>query len=168
MGDAMQTEETRTEYAGFWRRLGGFLIDLALLIAICVCAFFSIAIMIAIMIAIAAVLTGHDMPEHLSERSARTIGCLVLLLQFGIIPIGYYSFFESGRTQATPGKRMLDIYVTDLNGGRITLARALGRYFGKYLSSMLNGVGFVMCVWTDRSQCLHDKLANTLVMRGRV
>jgi uncharacterized RDD family membrane protein YckC len=157
--DAMQTEETRTEYAGFWRRLGGFLIDLALLIAIFACAFFGIAIMAGV----AAVLTG----QHIPEPGTRTIGLLLLLLQFGI-PIGYYSFFESGRTQATPGKRMLDIYVTDLNGGRITLARALGRYFGKYLSSMLNGVGFVMCVWTDRSQCLHDKLANTLVMRGRV
>jgi uncharacterized RDD family membrane protein YckC len=160
MGDARQTEETRTEYAGYWRRLGGFLIDLALLIAIYLGGCFGIGLMIAF----ALVLTGHG----ISERGTPPVGWgwLLLLLLF-VIPIGYYSFFESGRTQATPGKRMLDIYVTDLNGGRITLARALGRYFGMYLSLMF-GVGFVMCVWTDRSQCLHDKLANTLVMRGRV
>jgi uncharacterized RDD family membrane protein YckC len=153
----MQTEETRIEYAGFGRRVGGFLIDVALLFVVYLCACFGIGVMIGI----ANVITGHAIPVRAAPKS-------LWLLLGSVIAIAYYSFFESGRSQATPGKRILGIYVTDLDQDRITFSRALGRYFGKYLSALILYIGFLMCAWTERSQCLHDKLAKTLVVRGRV
>jgi uncharacterized RDD family membrane protein YckC len=55
--------------------------------------------------------------------------------------------------------------VTDLSGNRITFARASGRFFGKILSGMILGIGFLMAGFTARKQALHDILAGCLVLR---
>jgi uncharacterized RDD family membrane protein YckC len=59
----------------------------------------------------------------------------------------------------------LGIRVTDLDGGRISFGRATGRYFGKILSGLILGIGFLMAAFTERKQALHDLLAGTLVVR---
>ncbi|PYV64750.1 MAG: RDD family protein, partial [Acidobacteria bacterium] len=55
--------------------------------------------------------------------------------------------------------------VTDLAGRRISFARASGRYFAKYLSSMTLLIGYIMAGFTERKQALHDMIAGTLVIR---
>jgi uncharacterized RDD family membrane protein YckC len=77
----------------------------------------------------------------------------------------YFASFESSRWQATPGKSLLGLVVTDLEGHRISFARASGRYFGKLLSGTLFFVGFLMAGVTPRKQALHDLLASCLVVR---
>ena len=42
---------------------------------------------------------------------------------------------------------------------------ATGRYFGKFLSSILLGVGFVVVAFSARKQALHDMMAGCLVLR---
>ena len=61
--------------------------------------------------------------------------------------------------------RLLGLKVTDLAGNRITFARASGRFFGKILSGMILGIGFLMAGFTARKQALHDILAGCLVLR---
>ena len=51
----------------------------------------------------------------------------------------YFAGMESSERQATLGKSAMGIYVTDLNGQRITFLRATGRYFAKILSGLLLG-----------------------------
>ncbi|ATU71687.1 RDD family protein [Komagataeibacter rhaeticus] len=82
-----------------------------------------------------------------------------------LIPAAYYILCEASRAQATPGKLLCGMRVTDLYGNRITVARAMGRYFGKYLSLFILGIGFLMVLWTQRKQALHDILAGTCVIR---
>jgi uncharacterized RDD family membrane protein YckC len=72
---------------------------------------------------------------------------------------------ESSSWQATLGKKILGLRVTDLAGNRITFARASGRFFGKILSGMILGIGFLMAGFTARKQALHDILAGCLVLR---
>lgn len=79
----------------------------------------------------------------------------------------YFSLFESSRWQATPGKRVLGLKITDVNGVRIDFKRASLRFFGKLLSAAIVGVGFIMAGLTHYKQCLHDMIANTLVLRSR-
>jgi uncharacterized RDD family membrane protein YckC len=50
----------------------------------------------------------------------------------------YFSICESQSWQATLGKKIVGIKVTDLNGQRISFARATGRYVSKFLSSIIN------------------------------
>jgi uncharacterized RDD family membrane protein YckC len=77
----------------------------------------------------------------------------------------YYTLMESSRYQATLGKIVVSAVVTDLNGNRISFARANGRYFGKWISGAIFYVGFLMAAFTEKQQALHDILAGTLVIQ---
>ena len=77
----------------------------------------------------------------------------------------YYTFFEASGWQATPGKRVVRIYVTDLNGRRLTFARAATRNLGKLISSLTFLVGYLLAGFTEKKQALHDLLARCLVLR---
>lgn len=76
----------------------------------------------------------------------------------------YFAGMESSSRQATLGKSVLGIYVTDLDGNRISFLRATGRYFAKILSGLILGIGYIMAAFTARKQALHDMLASTLVL----
>ena len=77
----------------------------------------------------------------------------------------YWPFFESSTWQATPGKRLCRLYVTDLDGARISFGRAFVRNIAKILSLIPLGFGFLMVAVTLRNQCLHDKIARTVVLK---
>ena len=77
----------------------------------------------------------------------------------------YEAFMESSSYQATLGKMIFGMRVTDLNGNRISFERATGRHFAKWLSGLALGIGYIMVAFTERKQGLHDLLAGTLVRR---
>jgi uncharacterized RDD family membrane protein YckC len=78
-------------------------------------------------------------------------------------------FYEAGMLsssyQATLGKMALGLKVIDLEGRRISFARATGRHFAKILSAIMLLIGFIMAGFTERKQALHDMIAGTLVIR---
>jgi uncharacterized RDD family membrane protein YckC len=78
----------------------------------------------------------------------------------------YEAVMESSSYQATLGKMILGMKVTDLYGNRISFARATGRHFAKILSAMILCIGFIMVGLTERKQGLHDLVAGTLVPRS--
>jgi uncharacterized RDD family membrane protein YckC len=82
-----------------------------------------------------------------------------------LAPWLYEAFMMSSEWQATVGKRVMSIVVTDLQGSRISFARATGRHFAKYLSAFLLGIGFVMAAFTSKKQALHDIIAETTVLK---
>jgi uncharacterized RDD family membrane protein YckC len=87
-------------------------------------------------------------------------------LAFGFLgPWLYEAFMMSSEWQATVGKRVMSIVVTDLDGGRISFARATGRHFAKYISAFVLGIGFLMAPFTSKKQALHDIIAETLVVK---
>jgi uncharacterized RDD family membrane protein YckC len=73
---------------------------------------------------------------------------------------------ESSSYQATLGKMVCGMKVTDLSGNRISFERATGRHFAKYLSGLILCIGYIMVGFTERKQGLHDLLAGTLVFRS--
>ena len=77
----------------------------------------------------------------------------------------YYTTFEASVWQATPGKRALRLYVADLNGQRVTFARAALRNLAKMISSLTFLVGYLIAGFTEKKQALHDILASCLVLR---
>ena len=129
-------------YAGFWRRAGAYLID-----------YFLVAFVLKLLAA--AMLTG-------APSGGKTALYILILSLGGCL---YYALLESSDSQATLGKRALGIKVTDLQGEQISFGRALGRVFAHVLSSVIVGFGFVMALFTERRQTLHDKVAGTLVVR---
>src|SRR5271156_6495704 len=77
----------------------------------------------------------------------------------------YEGFMESSSYQATLGKMIFGMKVTDLNGNRIGFARATGRHFARWLSVFTLFIGYIIVGFTERKQGLHDMLAGTLVRR---
>jgi uncharacterized RDD family membrane protein YckC len=90
----------------------------------------------------------------------------MILISFGFFVVGwlYHTWMESSRYQATLGKIALGIIVTDLNGARISFARANARFFGKWISGMIMNIGYLMAAFTEKKQALHDILAGCLVI----
>ena len=77
----------------------------------------------------------------------------------------YEAFMTSSSWQATLGKRVVNMTVTDLDGRRISFGRATGRHFAKWLSAMVLGIGFLIVGFTAKKQGLHDMIASTLVVQ---
>jgi uncharacterized RDD family membrane protein YckC len=77
----------------------------------------------------------------------------------------YFALMESSARQATFGKSLMNLAVTDEQGQRISFLRATGRHFAKIISAIILFIGFIMVAFDSRKQGLHDKLASTLVVQ---
>ncbi|MDY0906948.1 RDD family protein [Pedobacter sp. CFBP9032] len=85
-----------------------------------------------------------------------------------IVKLIYGVFAEASTTQATIGKRMLNIKVTDMEGTRVSLGRSLGRNFSKILSVVPVFFGYLYSFLNKKNQCWHDITAETLVIKDRL
>ncbi len=135
-------------YAGFWRRFVALIIDELILAAVAV--FFSVSYLLTIM----------SSPDFESVK----ITFLSNKIFSFVLHWLYFTLMESSASQATLGKMAIGIMVTDYRGVRISFPRANGRYFGKFLSALIFGIGFMMAGFTRKKQALHDMLAETLVV----
>ncbi|MDD4136942.1 MAG: RDD family protein [Methanoregula sp.] len=81
-----------------------------------------------------------------------------------VVPWVYYAGFESSRSQATPGKVLMNLVVTDLEGNKATFARTSLRFFWKFISLLIIFIGFIMIGFTKKHQGLHDRLSGCLVL----
>lgn len=129
-------------YAGFWKRAAAAVIDSFLLFLIGIGLNF-----------LFITITGSDQGL---ENANNIVGVL-----FGWL---YFSALESSERQATIGKKALGIIVTDSNGNRISFFKASGRHFGKIVSSITLGIGFIMAGFTKKKQTLHDIMFNCVVV----
>src|SRR5437868_2321872 len=76
-----------------------------------------------------------------------------------LLALLYTPFFEASELQATPGKALLDMRVVSLTGERITFKKAFIRYLVRIVSGLLICFGFLMMLFTDKKQTLHDLAA---------
>ncbi len=147
-------------YAGFWKRFLAYLID-KLLLGVVV----GMLAIPVIAVGVASSANPPDNPDDTSVLAALLVGMVLLLAVVSlVINWLYFALMEASAKQATVGKLALGIKVTDLSGGRISFARATGRYFGKLLSGLVLWVGFIMAGFTQQKQALHDILAQCLVI----
>lgn len=98
-----------------------------------------------------------------SEGAAASAGLLGGLVGV-LISWLYYAVQESSAKQATIGKQALGIVVTDLANNRISFVQATIRYFSKILSALILLIGYLMALFTEKKQALHDMIAGTLVV----
>jgi len=148
------------EYAGFWRRFLAYMVD-RLILGI------PLGIIVLIFVVPSIVALVHKSgdsdigPFVVLSFIAGWVWLIVLYLAAYIL---YFAWFESSRHQATPGKMLLGIVVTDLEGRPVSFLRSLGRNAGKLISHLAFHIGFIMAGLTPRKQALHDMLADCLVV----
>ena len=93
----------------------------------------------------------------------RTFGHLALV--FLVLVWLYSPLMESSRSQATIGKIVFSLIVTDTSYRRISFGRAVARYFAKVLSGLPLYLGYGLVAFTPQKRALHDYIAGTLVLR---
>jgi uncharacterized RDD family membrane protein YckC len=155
-------------YAGFWKRLLAYIIDAIVLWIPSVAIQKMMGGDVADEAMKQAQLASPSDPQVLLTAMNHYYAAMSpAMLVLTVITWLYFAICESSPWQATPGKLALGIRVTDLQGNRISLPHALGRYAGKFLSAFILLIGFLMAAFTERKQALHDLIANTLVVNGR-
>ena len=141
--------------ASFWKRAAAYAIDAVIYWIITYAIGFVLGILLALAFA-------FD-PDSASVAQQAVFGLFSALLSLACYLV-YYVWTESSVWQASVGKKLMGLKVTDLNGERISFWRSLGRNVGMIVSGLTLGIGYLMCFWTERKQCLHDKMASCLVV----
>ena len=89
-----------------------------------------------------------------------------VLWLFGVVLSLGYAVFFTGYCGQTPGKMALRIKVIRTDGSQISYGRAALREIpGKFISSILLGIGYIMVAFDRQKQGLHDKIADTYVIK---
>jgi uncharacterized RDD family membrane protein YckC len=142
------------QHAGFWKRFAASLIDGLIIGAI------------QFVLTAVGVIDNSGLragPGH--EEFDRSISQLFVLcgVMF-VVQILYFAIMESTSKQATLGKMVLGIVVTDVEGKRISFGRAIGRNLGKIISTIMLLIGYFMIAFTAKKQGAHDMMAGCLVV----
>jgi len=107
----------------------------------------------------------------LLSTSDKSTQIMIALSVLGIIPIVnfiYHVVMEASPKQATYGKQILKIKVTNMQGERIDFAKSFGRNLAKILSVLTLFFGYLYSFFNSKQQCLHDVVAGTLVIKDRL
>ncbi len=159
-----EQDAPKVEYAGFWWRFLAYIIDDLIIGAVsCIFILPILAVFGISMYSFKEAGMNPDDAELLILPiilASSSIGLLATVLQWL-----YFAIMESSKYQGTLGKIVLKIKVTDVEGNRITFARATGRYFGKIISGMILMIGYIMAGFTEKKQALHDILASCYVIK---
>jgi uncharacterized RDD family membrane protein YckC len=140
-------------YAGFWRRFFAALID-------------------AIILSFISILIAHffDLPSFRFSVFTQPIGRVGGVGRTRLVGVAtgwlYFALLETSPARGTIGKLVLGISVARVDGARASFLRTTVRYFAKYLSAFILGIGFLMAAVTRRKQALHDMIAGCVVVKG--
>ena len=138
-------------YADFLPRVGAYLLDGVFMWVAGMIIQFGIA-------ALLGLLSGGD-------DTIIAIGWILGSVGSFIVSLAYFVGYETSAKQGTWGKQIVGIKVTDIQGRRITTGRAIGRFFAKIITGMTCGIGYLLPLFTDRKQTLHDLISECLALK---
>ncbi len=154
----------RVEYAGFWLRFLALLIDNVVMGI----GFVLILIPLIFLTGLRGFLGEFHPNEDINNVGiSMLIGLVFLAATVSLLLTWlYHALMESSEWQATVGKKLLGLVVTDMAGNRVSFGRSSGRHFGKMITNLVPAfIGYLMAGFTEKKQALHDMMAGCLVLR---
>ncbi|MCU1391884.1 MAG: hypothetical protein JWM34_312 [Ilumatobacteraceae bacterium] len=158
---AYQQAPTRA-FAGFWARVGAFIIDM----------------LVGLLFSLPGIIARFVVPTHYTDCTVNgedgicktpTGGGLAIILVLSLVGgIAFIVFYckKMGKGQ-TWGQQALSISVVDKDtGAPIGTGRAVGRYFALILSYLPCFLGFIWMLWDKNKQTFHDKLVSSVVVKS--
>lgn len=140
-------------YGGFWLRLLGYIID-AIIVG---------GVTYGILAAVKPI-SCETVDGTTCIAGTTTISAVFYVIL--LIPILY--FIVLWALGGTVGQRVLGMRVVSATtGGNIGFGRAILRYIGFIIATIPVYIGLMWVGWDPRKQGWHDKIAGTLVVRGR-
>lgn len=147
-------------YAGFWVRLFAGALDLVFLLPL----FFILLYIFGV--------NEHEIIKISQENyrytylGASVHGRYVEIINYAL-SIFYIAYFLSSKNQATVGKKVMGIYVGNIDGSRLSGKKALLRAIVSMLTAATLGLGFLIVIFTKEKIALHDFICKTRVFHGR-
>lgn len=138
-------------FAGFWKRFVAYIVD---------------AILFLVLFSIVVGLLGGSMFSMMTDPEAAFAAAGIYLFYYPAWWL-YFALMESSSAQATIGKKVLGIKVTDRYGQPLSFAHATGRHVSAFVTQFTITIGYLMAGFTARKQALHDMIAGTLVVNKR-
>ena len=139
--------------AGFWIRVGAYLIDNVLLSVV--------SFVIGFVLGLGAGVSSGGNPSNTATTTVSVVAQSIA----GLITIGYFIYLWS--TGQTLGMRVLNLRVIDANtGGKPSLGKSALRYLGLVVSLLVCFIGVIWVAFDGRKQGWHDKIAGTLVVHA--
>ena len=136
-----------TKYAGFWLRLGAFLID-------------TLIVSVIVLIILLAIF-GKDYLRLQEQGETLWADILFQVVLPAVAAILFWRY-----RGATPGKMLLSARIVDAGTlGPPSTGQLIGRYFAYLVSIIPLFLGFLWIAFDKRKQGWHDKLAGTVVVR---
>lgn len=149
----MKNELKREQLGGFWARFFAYVLD--------------IVVVTSVTGAVSLLVSGQkgSMWTLFSVGSASSLVDWITVIIFWIYNVAMLKIFGM-----TVGKMALGLKVYQDNLESLDWLTVIVReVVGKTISIMLIGFGFAMVIWDDKRQALHDKIAETIVVRdGKV
>ncbi len=145
--------------AGFGRRLSAFLIDMTVVFSTYQAAMLGFKYLVEERLHLKEDLyhSAHVRVRLDFEMAMHNAWILWLVLYFGLIV---------WRTNGlTPGKRLVGVRVASLTHERLTLWQSIERALGYGASALEGGFGFVQYFTNHNHCCVHDRIAETIVIR---
>ena len=122
-------EKEQLQYAGFWVRLLAGFIDLI----------FMVPITLVIIYFLGGDLSNYDHNFGIDKSKSD--------LASYVVSIAYLTYFLSKKSQATIGKRILNIYVGNVDGSKLTWQKSLMRALAAMVTAMTLGLGFLLVIF---------------------
>jgi uncharacterized RDD family membrane protein YckC len=137
--------------ASFWQRATAFVIDFTIVLAVYIP--FE-------MVRQYLVLASAHRPLHIAVNfRLHNLQDLIFLVVYA----GLSVWWTDG---LTVGKRLLRIRIVSLVHTKITLWQSMERALGYGASALEGGFGFIQFFIHRNRQCVHDRIAETIVVRG--
>jgi uncharacterized RDD family membrane protein YckC len=105
-------------------------------------------------------------PEETLAAFGAIMGTLGLSMLVSVVMGATYEGFFVSRVGATPGKMALGLKVVRPDGGPVSLGRAVGRYFAKWLSYMTLLIGYIIAGFDAQKRAMHDMIVDTRVVKA--
>ena len=151
-------EDEPVLYIGFWARFVAFLIDSI--------AASLILAPLATKVLGELVLSDYDLNDQ--AQLTELLGRLTAQLSFDVLLIGTIFVLFWIFKNATPGKMLFKAVIVDARTLQApTVPQNILRYFAYYVSLLPFGLGFLWIAFDARKQGWHDKIARTVVIKGK-
>jgi uncharacterized RDD family membrane protein YckC len=151
-------------YAGFWIRFVALIIDAIILTVVGMI----VGLPIRMLLGVSAVSVAQTQdPNQVMAMLPAMMGMIgVSLLINLVVGVSYDVWFVSHKG-GTIGKLALGLQIINLDGSRLSVGQAFGRYFAKILSAIILYIGFIMAGLDPEKRALHDRICNTLVIYSK-
>lgn len=145
-------------YGGFWIRFVAKFID-SLIVGIPVMIVYGVAVF---MFGASVARGAGGQPDFSALFASMAIQLLAQAV--GLVLNGFYTVVFVVKYGATPGKMAVNLRIVTPDGARLSVGRAIGRYFAEMVSAMACYIGYILVAFDDEKRSLHDRICDTRVV----